>query len=675
MPLATPEELLRYPAPKPPDWILNPKHVRMPLPCPEYQVQVLKPDKGGKRGEAYWVSNYGAQTWALMAPFDEVVVGGSRGGGKSAVLIAWFAMGDQRLGRDDPAHFSYLLEPTYRGLMLRKEYQSMAEFVDEASDFFGPLGGKAKNEPVEFHFKSGAIIYTNHLGDKNAFEKYRGWGISRIGIEELTQIEEERWYLKLLGSLRAKRQVRVHGGKSFPALHSQIMATTNPDGPGAGWVKKRFVKVLNGKGNLIQPNTPMRDTFTGLSRIFIPMSRKDNVYLRDDRQYEGMLLSQDEITRKQWMEGDWDAGSGQYFSEWRPNGPIGATEEEKYPWARHVVEPVHLQPWWYRFGGGDWGYDHPAAFHKMCRSDRDGRIHVYDEMVLRQCGSFEMGVRLAQWWLPDLEYLPEKSVTIAFSPDAFSKVDATRTKAEQVAEGIKSVLGPMGAFLLKYSDDERTAMQRDPAMAQKMLDARRASMSQGQMQIVLKPASQDTVARWSFVRELLRFRPILRETEAELRQRMMATFQRSGVEAYERELSKVNRATEDHLPRLQVWKGRCPGLVRCMEEAMQDEDKPEKVKTWDAVDGVGGNDPLDSCGHGLHHFKEMERVMPKSYFLSERMEHIQAEYEENMGARITDPNRLIMIHQTQAHRYDQQHPSGSGRFTLPRASSSRHRTN
>jgi hypothetical protein len=60
---------------------------------------------------------------------------------------------------------------------------------------------------------------------------------------------------------------------------------------------------------------------------------------------------------------------------------------------------------------------------------------------VRQMGSFELGVELAKWWLPDLEMLPHKQITIALSPYAFSKTDASKTKAEQMAAGIKEVLG------------------------------------------------------------------------------------------------------------------------------------------------------------------------------------------------------------------------------------------
>src|SRR5690348_16322690 len=97
----------------------------------DYQVKIFKPN-----GELHWASNPGPQTWALICPYDEMLDGGERGGGKSVELIAWMAMGDEALAVDDPARISFLNEPTFRGLLLREEYQSMAEFVDEAVEFY-----------------------------------------------------------------------------------------------------------------------------------------------------------------------------------------------------------------------------------------------------------------------------------------------------------------------------------------------------------------------------------------------------------------------------------------------------------------------------------------------------------------------------------------------------------
>jgi hypothetical protein len=646
---------------------------------PEFQVKFLGKDKS-----LHWASNVGPQTWLLLCPCDEVLIGGRRGGSKTAGLIAWFAMGDTSLPLDDPAHYSFLNEPSFRGLILRKEYQAMAEFVDECKDFFRVFGVKAKDDPVVFEFPSGAKIYTNHLGDKEAYEKYRGHGLTKIGIEELTQIPEERWYLKLFGSLRNKKQVRTVTSKdangkpitrTAPGLRTQVLSTTNPDGVGHAWVKKRFVKVHDGHGNLIPWNQPMRDQISGLTRIFIPMRLADNPYLRENKQYEGMLLSQDEVTRRQWMEGDWDAGTGTYFSEFRPDGPVTDGEREKYPWACHVTEPVELKPWWYRFGGGDWGFEHLAVFHKGCRNERDKRIHIYDELAVRHMGSFELGVELAKWWLPDLEFLPDKQITIALSPDAFSKTDASKTKAEQMAAGIKEVLGPYGAFLMRYNDDERTAMSKDPKMAQQMFERRKQEMARGQLMIALKPANTDRVAGWSYIVELLRFRPILTETQDELKSRLEQTFHRSGVEAYERELARAKVPAVEILPRMLLWK-RCAEAIRGLTDAQRDEaPRQEDVRKWDAIDGIGGDDGLDSLRHLAMAYKEVESVIPKSYFVSERMTQVKEDHVANFGSELTDPTRLAMIAATQAAKYDRQHPHGAKAFSLPRASSSRHRVN
>jgi hypothetical protein len=554
----------------------------------------------------------------------------------------------------------------------------MAEFVDEAADFLRAFDLYPHDDPVIFQRKGGKDgpkIYTNHLGDREAYEKYRGHGLTKIGVEELTQIPEERWYLKLLGSLRNKKQIRVHGKQTFEPMRCQILSTTNPDGVGKEWVKKRFVKVYSSDGKLIPWNTPMRDPISGLRRIFVPMRLSDNPFLRDNKQYEGMLLSQDPVTRKQWMDGDWDAGAGQYFTEFRPDGPVGSDEEARYPWARHVIEPVELKPWWRRFSGCDIGFGHLSVVHKACRNEKDGKIHVYDEMAVRGIGSYELGTMIAKWWLPDLEYLPDKQITLALSPDAFSKTDATRTRAEQMADGIKDVLGPYGAFLLRYNDDERMAMGKDPKMAQMLFERRKGEMARGQICIALKPANNDRLAGWSYLHELLRFRPVLVETQDELKERLQATFTRAGVEAYEKELGRAKGHGEEKLPKMVLW-SKCTEAIRGLTEAMHDEPpKSEDVRKWDAVDGVGGDDGLDCLRYLAMGYKEVEAVMPKSYWLNEQMTQAQERHVQAFGEELTDNTRLAMIAATQSARFDRQHAGLSKTLTLPRTGSARHRLN
>ncbi len=630
---------------------------------PEYCIQFKRPN-----GNLVWKSNPGPQTWALVCPYDEILLGGSRGGGKSAALIAWMAMGDPYLGEDDPARHSFINDPDFRGLLLREEYQSMAEFIEEAVEFFRNFGGKPTGQPtvIDFAGKSrrGAKIYFNHLGDEESYNKYRGWNLTRIGAEELTQIETQRRYMKLFGSLRSVERLR--DGKRLPKLRTQMMNTCNPDGPGSTWVKARFIEVYGG-GKLIPWNTPMRDKITKLTRIFIPANVKDNPFLRDDPKYMGNLLSQDEVTQAQWIHGDWNAGAGVYFRDYRPDGPRGSEEAEAYPQANHRIVSAELKPWWFRFGGADWGYMHNSVAHKFCRNESDKRVHVYDELAVRQVGSFELGVMLAKWWTPELEALPDHQITIALSPDAFSKTDASKTKAEQMEMGIKEVLGPYGALLLRYNEDERAAMLRDSKAAALMFERRKAEM-RGKMCIALIPANNDRVSGWDYLRDALRFRPALADIEADPNY-LKHVLETRGIEAYEREAAESRERKPEILPKIQIWR-TCISADAFLKAAMHDEaPRAEDVRKFDAEDGLGGDDGGDSLRYGLMHYKAVETVVPKAYWINERMAAIQ----ESAGAEITDINRLVQIQRRQSGLYDQQNQPRGGSMILPRNASMRHR--
>jgi hypothetical protein len=623
-------------------------------------------------GKVVWTSNPGPQTWFLLCPFDEILLGGARGGGKSAGLIAWMATGDYTLPVDDPARPSFILDPDFRGLLLREEYQSMADFVEQAIEFYRPFGGKPAGNPTVVTFKSGAKIYFNHLGDEEAYNKYRGWNLTRIGVEELTRIESQKRYLKLLGSLRST--MRVRNGKQFPKLRTQIANTTNPDGPGQEWVKNRFIRVYSG-GKIVPWNTPMLDSITGLKRIFVPAQLKDNPYLNEDRKYMGMLLSQDEVTQAQWIYGDWDAGSGLFFREYRPDGPRGQKEVDETPWASHIPEnPPQLKPWWYRWLSCDYGYDHPACVHKFCRNEQDKRIHVYDELQVRQVGAYELGVLIAKWCLPELESLPDHQLTLYLSPDAFNKQDATKTRAEQIEMGIKEILGPYGAVLMRYNDDERAAAMSNPKYAAIMFEQRKRE-ADGHMCIAIKPANNDVDGGCSYFRELLRFRPILTETQDELKQRLESIYSRSGMEAYEREVAAAQSHEPEILPKIQIWK-TCRELDRCLKAAIHDDPpKNERYRKFNAEDGVGGDDALDCGRYGIMAFKEIRTQIPKRYWVNERIEQAQQQNVAAFGEEITDQTRLMQIAACQSARFDKTNAHVGGSFSLPRASSSRHKVN
>lgn len=686
---------------EPPTWLvkqailLNREYPEKPLKLPDPRDYIEINSK--KTGELLFRSNPGPQTWALHCPFEEITWGGRRGGGKSVCLKVKPAMGDPFLPPDDPAYHSMINDRSYRGLFLRETYQDMSEFLEECVEFYKHFEGKPSGDPKSIRFPSGAKLYFNHLGDESAYEKYKGWNLTFIGIEELTQIATRKRYLKLLGSVRAVERLRIvkNGNqivqKMFPALKTQVCATTNPDGPGAPWVLRRFVEVKDKYGKFLPNGEPMRDTFTKADRIFIPFPIQANPYLDESRpagrRYRANLLAQDEVTRKQWMDGDWHAGTGVFFRSFRPDGPVGEEENRDFPWANHIVKPVEFRDWWFRWGSGDWGYDHPAAFHKAIRNEKDGKIHVYDELQMRQVGSFEMGTVIAKWWQRDLAKLKaggrDPCVTIYMGEDLFRTLDATKTRAQEMEAGIKEVLGPMGALVLRYDDTERAIAQRDPTRAAAIFAARRKEFI-GQMCIALKPIHIVAEDAWAYFRDIFRFRPvnIIFKKEEDKQQYLEDILKTDGREAYEIHSQALKDQKPEILPKIAIWPN-CKELERCLRTAQVDDradNDPAKetkrnipLKRNADENGKDGDDALDSGRNLILAYKEIQTEIPKSYFVSEKLTNAVADHEKAYGTPLDDPTRLAMISMTQSAKWDRLHTGTNKGFTPPRASSQRHR--
>jgi phage terminase large subunit len=194
-------------------------------------------------------------------------------------------------------------KPRYRALVIRRNADDLKDWTDRAKHMYAAVGVTVTGKPSEFKFPSGAIIRTGHLKDEDAYSKYQGHEYQKILIEELTQIESEKNYEKLLASCRS----------SIPEIKPQVFLTTNPDPgtPGHRWVKRRFIDVS-------PAGMPYIDKRNGLSRIFIPAKVSDNPKLIEaDPTYTTRLESiQDERLRKAWLDGVWEDAEveGAYYS-------------------------------------------------------------------------------------------------------------------------------------------------------------------------------------------------------------------------------------------------------------------------------------------------------------------------------------------------------------------------
>lgn len=251
-----------------------------------------------------WQPNPGMQTEALSRPEKEILYGGRRGGGKTDGSIAFF--------NRDVDH------PKLRSLVIRKNIDDLVDWIDRAAQKYRPQGAVKTgggSKPAMFRWPSGAVIRTGHLRDENAYTKYQGQEYQRMGVEELTQIPQERNYMMLMSSCRS----------TVPELKPQIFNTCNPDGPGFAWVKARWH--LSG---IPRDIIRVYDKEAGHYRIFIPAGIDDNPHLdRIDPGYRGFLNSLPDGLRQAWRDGSWDDPviEGAYYTKEllkaRKDGRIG----------------------------------------------------------------------------------------------------------------------------------------------------------------------------------------------------------------------------------------------------------------------------------------------------------------------------------------------------------------
>lgn len=312
----------------------------------------------------------GPQEHFLAAEEQQVLYGGAAGGGKSYALLA------------DPMR--YFENPKFRGLLVRRTNDELRELIDKSRDLYKTFLPKATfhEQKSEWRFPSGAKMWFAYLEKDEDVRRYQGQAFSWIGFDELTQYPTSYPWTYLSSRLRSD--------DPFLSATRSMRATSNPGGPGHGWVKKMFIDPA-------PENTPFpaRDLETGKDlvypdshelagqplyyRKFIPAKVSDNPSLWADGQYEATLLGLPEAQRKQLLEGNWDIADGAAFPEF--NRSI------------HTCKPFRIPDSWRRYRSCDYGYSSFSAVHWYA-IDPDGQLIVYRELYVTKYTGTDLGYRI-----------------------------------------------------------------------------------------------------------------------------------------------------------------------------------------------------------------------------------------------------------------------------------------
>jgi predicted phage terminase large subunit-like protein len=256
----------------------------------------------------------------LLLPHGEALFGGAAGGGKSDALLM--------------AALQYVDIPGYASIIFRKTLSDLKQpgaLIDRSHQWLYSTDAKWVGGEHAWYFptvdENGHESHPSKLvfgyvgeqrGDASNVLRYQGIEVQYVAWDELTQHDESDY--RYLFSRRRRLACPVHRVDAqgspvyvpdcptcerYRRLPLRVRAATNPGGPGAVWVKRRF---------RIGPHLDPREAdrlgvqvrWVGKHprRPFIPSFLEDNPFL-DQTAYDDGLRQLDPVTREQLRRGNW----------------------------------------------------------------------------------------------------------------------------------------------------------------------------------------------------------------------------------------------------------------------------------------------------------------------------------------------------------------------------------
>jgi predicted phage terminase large subunit-like protein len=284
----------------------------------------------------------GPQEQFLSCPADVALTGGGAGGGKTWGLLL--------------EGLRHAYNPDLRYTLFRRTYQQITQqggLWDEAAKLYGRLEGASSIEsPPTWRFPGGGEVQMRHLQyEKDRFQ-YQGAQIPLIGFDELTHFSQSQFFYLLSRNRSANAGFRPYvratcnpdpdswvrdfvdwwiGSDGFPIPERSGTIRYFMRGPDDGFLWADSREQLLGSSTYAQeqveetrrqlrsagvdadPKRLLIKSFT-----FVPSTVEDNpALLQSNPEYLANLRSQDKVTRKQLLKGNWDVrpAAGLYFQE------------------------------------------------------------------------------------------------------------------------------------------------------------------------------------------------------------------------------------------------------------------------------------------------------------------------------------------------------------------------
>ena len=445
----------------------------------------------------------------------ETLYGGAAYGGKSWLLTLL------------PLFRGFYKYRGFKGIILRRKFPDLErEIIRLSKEYYPATGGKYNEQKHSWEWPMyGSYMDFGHVQHNTDISMYDSAQYNYGAFDELTHFDAYPYHY-MVGS-------RIRPGGDFHI--SFVRNGSNPGGPGQTFVYNRFVKPHEDGYRII------KDSATGLLRIFIPALAEDNPY---GMEYDPLYVKKLEILResseaeyraKRW--GDWHAFKGSVFTTFRAIRFPGEPDN-----ALHVIESFQIPEWWPRILSIDWGKT--AMCYAMWGAiSPDKRVYVYRERGWK-------GKDIAHW------------------ASEIKEIHDTEQEIPEITVLCGSAWQNRGSSTIEQDFTKYSGLA---AISSENTPGSRISGLQGIHDFL----------RWEKRITLNSKEQFYDMTKAQ------EIYRRFGPEALERYRSQfLDEPDETNLPILQIF-NNCPILIDTIPMCVYDEKRTEDIAEFD------GDDPID----------------------------------------------------------------------------------
>ena len=279
-----------------------------------------------------WSYNSDPQRIVLESRCMEILVHGSRGSGKTDVLLMSFIKA--MIVENRPI----------RGIIFRPRFPELKEIIHRCQILFGQIFGKQgrylKNEHV-YECPDGSKLQFTHLYDVQQALSHKGFEYDFIGFDELTSWNSLDPYRMLLAST-----ARTKGKNCY------VRSTTNPDGLCSQEVQDYF-KCPQSDFKEIEHTDIIEGVEYIRRTLSVPLQMKDNPALKENYIANVKAAAINEAQKESWVFGVWGSNKGGLF-------------DDVFKAETHILPKIHSIPSLIRQGwrvgrSFDWGSARPFS--------------------------------------------------------------------------------------------------------------------------------------------------------------------------------------------------------------------------------------------------------------------------------------------------------------------------